>query len=138
MGSLLSFDAHGLLPPGDYEPTFEELRRSLLVRGPGHADSTWDTAWRESLVGNLEVMTRQLWQVGISDVFADGSFVEEKDHPNDIDGYFVCALADLASGELTRKLNLLAPIKFGRGIRVPGKPFVAIPRSSFQCGIAIA
>jgi uncharacterized protein DUF6932 len=63
-----------------------QLRRSLLVRGPGRADSTWDTAWRASLVGNLEVMTRQLWQVGISDVFADGSFVEEKDHPNDIDG----------------------------------------------------
>ena len=78
MGSQLSFDAHGLLPPGDYELTFEELRRSLLVRGPGRADSTWDTAWRESLVGNLEVMTRQLWQVGISDVFADGSFVEDE------------------------------------------------------------
>jgi hypothetical protein len=56
-------------------------------------------------------MTRQLWQVGIRDVFADGSFVEEKDHPNDIDGYFVCALAELASGELTRKLNLLDPYK---------------------------
>ena len=84
--------------PGDYELTFEELRRSLLVEGPGRADSTWDTAWRESLVGNLEVMTRQLWQVGIRDVFADGSFVEEKEHPNDIDKYFVCALADLASG----------------------------------------
>ena len=28
-----------------------------------------------------------------------------------IDGYFVCALADLASGELTRKLNLLDPYK---------------------------
>jgi hypothetical protein len=66
MGSPLTFDTHGLLPPGDYEFTFEELRRSLLVRGPGRADSTWDTAWRESLVGNLEVMTRQLWQVGIS------------------------------------------------------------------------
>jgi hypothetical protein len=68
--------------------------------GPdGRADSTWDAAWRESLVGNLEVMTRQLWQVGIREVFADGSFVEEKGSPNDIDGYFVCALADLASGE---------------------------------------
>ena len=111
MESLPYFDLHGLLPPGDYELTFEELRRSLLVMGPGRADGTWDTAWRESLVGNLEVMTRQLWQVGIRDVFADGSFVEQKDHPNDIDGYFVCALADLASGELTRKLNLLDPHK---------------------------
>ena len=31
-------------------------------------------------------MTRQLWQVGVHEVFADGSFVEEKAHPNDIDG----------------------------------------------------
>jgi hypothetical protein len=111
MDGLLYFDSHGLLPPGEYELTFEELRRSLLVMGSGRAGSTWDTAWRASLVGNLEVMTRQLWRVGIREVYADGSFVEEKDHPNDIDGYFVCTLTDLASGELTRKLNLLDPYK---------------------------
>jgi hypothetical protein len=111
MPSLPPFDAHGLLPPGDYELSFDELRRSSLVVGPGGADGTWDTAWREALVGNLETMTRQLWQVGIQEVFADGSFVEEKDHPNDIDGYFVCDLRLLASGELTRQLNLLDPHK---------------------------
>ncbi len=32
-------------------------------------------------------MTEQLWNIGVTDVFADGSFVEEKDHPNDIDGH---------------------------------------------------
>jgi hypothetical protein len=45
-------------------------------------------------------------------VFADGAFVEDvedKDHPNDIDGYFVCELVQLSSGELTRRLNLLDP-----------------------------
>jgi len=99
------------LPAGDYELSFEELRRSRLVAGPGGTDSTWDAEWRKKLVDNLELMTRQLWQVGIREVFADGSFVEEKDHPNDIDGYFVCALAELASGELVRKLNLLDPFK---------------------------
>jgi hypothetical protein len=62
MLSLPSFDAHGLLPPGDYELTFEELRRSPLVVGSGSPDNTWDAAWREALVGNLETMTRQLWQ----------------------------------------------------------------------------
>jgi len=109
---LPTFDTHGLLPPGDYEINFEELRRSMLVKGPAaSAGSTWDVAWRESLVTNLEVLTRQLWQVGIREVFADGSFVEDKDHPNEIDGYFVCTLAELASGELTRKLNLLDPYK---------------------------
>ena len=108
---LPPFDPYGLLPARDYELTFDELRRSSLVVGPGGADRTWDTAWREALVANLEKMTRQLWQVGIQDVFADGSFVEEKDHPNDIDGYFNCDLRLLASGELTRQLNLLDPHK---------------------------
>ena len=111
MISLPPFDSDGLLPPGDYALTFEELRQTQLVKGPEGADSTWDAAWRGSLVANLEIMTRQLWQVGVQDVFADGSFVEEKDHPNDIDGYFVCTLVDLSSGELTRKLNLLDPYK---------------------------
>jgi hypothetical protein len=111
MSNPPAFDSLGLLPPGDYELTFEELRRSLLVTGPDATHRTWDTTWRESPIGNLEVMTRQLWQVGIREVFADGSFVEEKDHPNDIDGYFVCSLVELASGELTRKLNLLDPYK---------------------------
>jgi len=49
--------------------------------------------------------------MGVTEVFADGSFVEEKDHPNDIDGYFVCSLQALASGELARNLNLLDPHK---------------------------
>lgn len=111
MISLPPFDSDGLLPAGDYALTFEELRQTQLVKGPGGASSTWDAAWRRSLVANLEIMTRQLWQVGVQEVFADGSFVEEKDHPNDIDGYFVCTLADLSSGELTRKLNLLDPYK---------------------------
>jgi hypothetical protein len=111
MSTLLPFDALGLLPAGDYELTFDELRCSRLVTGPDTPDSTWDAEWRKTLVDNLEAMTRQLWQVGIREVFADGSFVEEKDHPNDIDGYFVCALAELASGELARKLNLLDPFK---------------------------
>lgn len=49
--------------------------------------------------------------MGINDVFADGSFVEEKDHPNDIDGYFVCDLRYFASGQLQRDLNVIDPYK---------------------------
>ena len=45
--------------------------------------------------------------MGIENVFIDGSFAEDKDHPNDIDGYFECDLKRLASGELHRDLNLL-------------------------------
>jgi hypothetical protein len=73
--------------------------------------ANWDAAWRLQLVTNLEIMARQLWQVGIQDIFIDGSFVDDKDHPNDIDGYFNCDLRAFASGELQHKLNLLDPHK---------------------------
>ena len=105
------FDHDGLLPAGDYELDFQRLRESFLVTGIGGKSPTWDAPWREFLVNNLQIMTEQLWNVGVTEVFADGSFVEEKDHPNDIDGYFVCSLQALASGELVRKLNLLDPHK---------------------------
>jgi hypothetical protein len=62
--------------------------------------SAWDSPWRLRLVDNLEILTKQLWQVGVREVYADGSFAEDKDHPNDIDGYFVCGLNELASGDL--------------------------------------
>lgn len=56
-------------------------------------------------------MCGQLRQVGISEIFVDGSFVEDKQHPNDIDGYFECDLESLASGRLERELNLIDPHK---------------------------
>jgi len=37
----------------------------------------------------------------------DGPFVEEKDHPNDIDGYVECDVRYFASGQLQRDLNAL-------------------------------
>src|SRR5260370_38826763 len=59
----------------------------------------------------LGVSSGQLWKAGVSRIYIDGSFVEDKDHPNDIDGYFECALADLASGRLQRDLNRQDPFK---------------------------
>jgi len=59
----------------------------------------------------LGVLADQLWRVGIEKIFADGSFVEDKLHPNDIDGYFEVELDYLASGELERNLNTLDPFK---------------------------
>ncbi|MBI3467225.1 MAG: hypothetical protein HY000_29790 [Planctomycetes bacterium] len=120
----------GLLPPGDYEVTFEQLRQSHLVVGAaeGQASATWDRRWREQLVNNLQVLTRQLWQVGVTEVFADGSFVEDKDHPNDIDGYFVCDFESLRSGELTRQLNLLDPFKIWTWDAASRKPYRGYPK----------
>ena len=82
------FQSDGLLPPGDYEVSLAGLRQSILALGNPNttAQGTWDTAWRTVLIDNLEVLTRQLWQVGIQEIYVDGSFAEDKDHPNDIDG----------------------------------------------------
>jgi hypothetical protein len=43
------------------------------------ASPTWDAPWRQPLVNNFEILTRQLWRSGIRDVFADGSFADEID-----------------------------------------------------------
>ena len=102
----------------------------FLVVGPGGAamSPTWDSGWRAKLVDNLEVLTRQLWQVGIIEVFADGSFAEDKDHPNDIDGYFVCGLDPLRSGQLTRELNLLDPFKVWTWDPASRRPYRGYPK----------
>jgi hypothetical protein len=107
-----AFQPDGLLPPGDYPVTLSQLRNSILVTGPGATNSPhWDSAWRMALIDNLEILVKQLWGIGITEIFADGSFVEDKDHPNDIDGYFECDNSLYVSGELMRKLNLLDPHK---------------------------
>jgi hypothetical protein len=124
------FDEDGLLPPGDYEVSFEELMSSPLVCGPGDPERfpSWDSPWRTRLVGNLEVLVQQLWRVGITEIFADGSFVEDKEHPNDIDGYFVCSLDDLKTGELARQLNLLDPFKVWIWDPASRRPYRGYPK----------
>src|SRR5438477_4717022 len=60
--------------------------------------------------------------VGIDQIFIDGSFVENKDHPNDLDGYFVCDLRYLASRQLQMDLNAIDPFKvwtWDRQQRIP-------------------
>jgi len=113
-GPLPDFTDEGLLPPGDYEVTFEELRASVLVEGPG-PDSPWgkewDAEWRSRLTDQAETMCSHLWEVSIEDISLDGSFTEAKAHPNDIDGYFECDAWRVASGELERELNQIDPKK---------------------------
>ncbi len=134
MRGLPGFNADGCLPPGDYQMTLEELRSSSLVVGPpGRGrNSGWNVGWRLQLVDNLAVLVRQLWQVGVSEVFIDGSFVEDKERPNDIDGYFVCSLSDLTSGRLVRELNSLDPFQvwtwdWNRRVRFRGYPKPQLP-----------
>lgn len=81
------FNPQGLLEPSTYEAILAELRTSLLVWGDGSSPS-WDSSWRKELVKRVEVLIGQLWEVRVFDIYLNGSFVENKDHPHDIDGYF--------------------------------------------------
>lgn len=108
--AIPDFTTDGVLPAVDYPMTLNELRGSMLVRGrPGVTVAAWDSSWRAKLVENAAVLIEQLWNVGIDDVFIDGSFVENKARPGDIDGYFECPWEKKVSGDLERDLNLLDP-----------------------------
>jgi hypothetical protein len=124
----LGFSEEGLLPAGDYALTCSELRASFLVIGSDDRYPDWDSEWRRILVDNLEILVRQLWQVGISEIFVNGSFVEDKSHPNDIDGYFVCDLREFASGKLTSALNLLDPHKVWTWDPLSRRPYRGYPK----------
>jgi hypothetical protein len=110
------FNANDVLDVGTFDATFSELRSSLLVVGDGSSPH-WDASWRNSLVDNLERLTVQLWSVGIEDIFIDGSFVENKDRPNDIDGYFDTGISQLTKESMTvfenqvSQLNNIDPFK---------------------------
>lgn len=135
MDGIPQFGANGSLPAGDYELTFRQLRESHLVVGcDAQAESPWDQEWRAQLVDNLEVLTGQLWAAGIEEVFIDGSFVEDKAHPNDIDGYFVCGLEELARGELERGLNQLDPHKIWTWSPESRRPIGGIRNGNCRCG----
>lgn len=56
------------------------------------------------------------------------AFAEDKDHPNDIDGYFACSLDALKSGELARRLNLLDPFKVWTWDPATRKPYRGYPK----------
>jgi hypothetical protein len=102
--ALPPFTARGLLPPGDYPLTIDELTTSHLVTAECSRSPTWDSGWRAQLVANLDLLVVQLRMIGpprIGRIFVDGSFVEDKDHPNDIDGYFECDKRYAASRQLT-------------------------------------
>lgn len=87
----------------------------LVVRRGRGRRPEWDADWRRTLVANLASLVRELRQVGIDEVYVNGSFVEEKDHPNDIDGYFVCDREALLSGRLERELNRVSPVRIWTG-----------------------
>lgn len=112
-----SFSEEGVLPPGEYSMTLDQLKTSMLVNGPTEdLPEGWEQAWRLELVENLKIMVEQLRQEGITEIFIDGSFATDKPKPGDIDGYFVVKKPDETPGwkfeeELCERLNRRDPHK---------------------------
>jgi hypothetical protein len=114
--------------PTDYlctENIISGDRRWLKLAHLGHSLA-------RSARGQPADLVAQLWQIGIDDVFVAGSFVEEKDHPNDVDGYFACDVRYYASGQLEQALNALDPHSIwtwdnARRRPAPGKAFPQLP-----------
>lgn len=104
----LYFNDDGVLPPRDYPMTIEQLKKSLLVEWPGYG-YPWDHQKRLMLVNNLSILVNQLYTVGIREIFVNGSFVEDKASPGDIDGYFVADPNTLPN--IVKELNKLDPHK---------------------------
>jgi hypothetical protein len=128
------FDARGLLPH-DCQTTLDELELSFLVTGKGVDSSSWDAPWRHQLVQNLRAVARTFWQAGgVREIWIDGSFVEARDQPGDIDClFFLDDLRDWATGAFQARLNAVegedlwnwsdARRRLYPGAKIPKPPF---------------
>jgi len=75
LSAIPDFDANGNLPPGIHKTTLPEVR----------ARFAW-SAKREKLCSGLSRAIRNLAEAGVKKLWIGGSFVSEKDEPNDVDG----------------------------------------------------
>ncbi len=82
------------MPPGIYETDFEELNEKM----------GWSRR-RLALLDGLETALELMAASGVRRVYLDGSFVTEKDRPNDIDGCY-----DVEAGATGEQLEGMAPI----------------------------
>ncbi len=91
---ILRFTEEGLLPPGVHQTDLGELKENM----------GWSRRRRELLEG-LEDVLGLMTYCGVARVYFDGSFVTDKDRPNDIDGCY-----DLSEDVTSEDLKRLAPI----------------------------
>lgn len=66
----------GELPPGDYNASLDEIDARF-----GRANKR-----RRELMRGLRAATANLAKTGVRKIWVDGSFVTDKEYPNDIDG----------------------------------------------------
>jgi hypothetical protein len=70
----------GYLPEGDHEATLDEVE--LVFGSAGFK--------RRELMGNLKEIAEELWGLGVSMIWIDGSFISAKRRPDDVDVIYVC------------------------------------------------
>lgn len=107
---MLRFTDYGYLPPGDHEMTFHQLENSVLIVGEPWM-SGWDEEWRMELLTNLKTLVQPLWELGIEDIWIDGSFCSTKPDPRDIDGFYSLPLPDEVmeiQDDLQRRRTIIA------------------------------
>ena len=91
------FTEEGLLPPGIHETDLEELEEKM----------GWSRKRRELLEGLKEAL-ELMAAGGVVKAYLDGSFVTDKDRPNDIDGCYDLA-EDVTEEELRRPAPIFPP-----------------------------
>ncbi len=75
MTAIPDLDSNGNLPPGIHRATLPEIREKFA----------W-SARRERLCNGLSRAIQNLAEAGVKRVWIGGSFVSDKDEPNDVDG----------------------------------------------------
>ncbi len=71
----MKFNSKGLLPPGIHVVTLEQLETNF----------TWSNH-RKKLFKKFKGAYKNLTRANVKKIWIDGSYVESKEHPNDIDG----------------------------------------------------
>lgn len=83
-----------MLPPGVHETDLAEIEEKM----------GW-TSRRRALIAGLRRALELMRDCGARRVYLNGSFVTEKDRPNDIDGCY-----DLSEGVTEEELERMAPV----------------------------
>jgi hypothetical protein len=77
--SLPSLNADGLLPPGEHEATWSDVEQTF-----GRSSFK-----RKDLFLRLHHTVKALVELGVVEIYLDGSFVTSKDRPRDVEVIYV-------------------------------------------------
>ena len=107
------------------------------IRAPNRL--SWDAPWRAQLVDNLEVLSRQLWQAGIRDIFADGSFAGRQGPPQRYRRVFRLHFGPAENRRAGTPAEPAGPVQgLDLGPSLSQSHIGDIRKNSYQCGTVTA